>query len=120
MVKINDLFSPEQLRCNWKVANKGEPTVVNNKSESIGWKQILAGLSVLIEQQFSGDDLLVLNLFISDLECLLEEKLPEKQLISSRGVEMADLDVKINLLINQVEDLLEAFEINNRCKGIKS
>ena len=111
MDKIDELFSPERLRSNWKKLDNGNDQEVDIGPQLVGYLQILEGVSVLVEQRFSGDDAMVLNLLLGDLKGLLTQKFSAAETVNSID-ENGAVDVQIEQLINQVEDLIDAFEIN--------
>lgn len=116
MDKIDELFSPERLRANWKKATNGNDQKVDSAPQIIGYLQILHEVSVLVERRFSGDDALVLDLLLGDLNRLFKQKYPLAETLNTRidensTDEIDAVDVQIAQVINQVEDLVDAFEI---------
>ncbi len=106
---IDELFSPERLRRNWQRSAKTVRQEGATEEVFSAPRQILRQIRILIEQQFNGDDLVVLNLMLEELQGLFGLRGE-----ATTAEEVAELDAAIHEIINKVEDLLEAFEIGGR------
>ncbi len=114
--KIDELFSPERLHGNWNKTANGNDQEADSAPQIVDYLQILQGVSVLVEQRFLHDDAMVLRLLLGDLKILLEQKYPAAETVNTHideksAAETGAVDVQIDQLINQVEDLIDAFEI---------
>ncbi len=108
--KIEELLSPKRLRGRWQGATKkvAEAASDGEEIEAQSPLQILEKLKGLIEARFQGDDFFALNLLLEELEPLLKQRLPE----TGEGPKDQEvLDLAINETLNQIEDLVEAFEL---------
>ena len=108
--KIDDLFSPKRLRKNWRRSEETVNRPDNAEAEDQNALHIFAQLKRLIEEQFQGDNAATLNLFLEGLRALLVQRFPEAGEVPE---EPDALDLEIHEALNQIEDLVEAFEIGN-------
>ncbi len=106
--KIEDLLSPERLRGRWQRAEKKVGGSDGAEAEEHGALQIFAKLKRLIEKRFQGDNVLVLKLLLEGLETHLVQRFPET---GDAPEDQEALDLAINEILNQLEDLVEAFEL---------
>ncbi len=96
---LDDLFSPERLRRNWRKAKLNAEAPVVETVEEETPQTCYRTLRNLINRRFSGDEAEVLNRFLDELGTLLQQDSSE------------DVVDPINEVLNKIEDLVEAFEI---------
>ena len=109
--KIDELLSPKRLRGRWQRAEKKVGEANGAVAEEQGALRIFAQLKRLIEERFQGDDTVALNLLLEELEAHLVPRFPET---GEAPVDQKALDSAINEILNQIEDLAEAFELGGR------
>ena len=106
--KIEDLLSPERLRGRWQRDEKKVPDPGSAEVEEQSALKIYAQLKRLIEEHFKGDEVEVLNLLLEGLKAFLVQRFPET---GEAPEDQEALDLAITETLNQIEDLVEAFEI---------
>lgn len=106
--KIEDLLSPERLRGRWQRDEKKVSESDRAEAEEQSALQLHAQLKCLIVERFQGDEAEVLNLLLEGLKALLVQRFPET---GDAPEEKDALDLAIHKALNQIEDLVEAFEI---------
>ena len=106
--KIDQLLSPERLRGRWQRAEKKVAEPDGAEAEEHSALQIFVQLKRLIEERFQGDDVVALNLLLEGLETHLVQRFPET---GEAPEDQEALDLAINETLNQIEDLVEAFQL---------
>ncbi|SEM09481.1 hypothetical protein SAMN04489760_10424 [Syntrophus gentianae] len=117
--KIDDLFSPERLHRNWQKAGTREerPPVPDRGGQSA--LEIFDELQRLVQQQFSGDDALALNLLLDELHALLTPASPADGTDQAPAEDQEERIPAIHEVLNRLEDLVEAFEMAGRSRPRK-
>ena len=108
--KLEDLFSPERLRGKWtRKDNRKKPEPgTDSPFSSKGYESLYDNARKLITSRFSGDSRRLLEDLMDELKTLLDLR------FSSADDEMPGINRAIDQLLAQIEDLVEAFEMQNR------
>lgn len=103
--EIDEFFSSERLRKNWKspAPAKEAPRKKREKDPADAFDL----LRLSISSRFSGDDLFALNVLVDELASQLS-------LLENPGPSAAETSPAVHETLNQLEDLLEAFELRDR------
>jgi len=111
---LDDIFSPERLRRHWQQPDETaaesdeEKTAVAAPQGAMG---VLHRLHGLIKQRFPGKKAEPLNVMLEELQELLLKRFPQTGDAEVSEEEKAALNSAIQQLLNDVEDLVEAFEL---------
>ena len=117
--KIDDLFSPQRLRKQWKQIEKSAQRPVGvevSEVEDQNALQFFHRLQNLINNRFQGDDVTALNFLLQELHELIVRKFPEAEKEPSAQEKKNDMSPAIHEVLNRIEDLVEAFEIAGRSR----
>jgi hypothetical protein len=108
--KLDDLFSPERLRGKWTKKKRDEKQDHGTSAfdSSKGYEPLFNNARKLITSRFSGDSRKLLEELMDELTALLDLR------FSSSDEEIPGINRAIDQLIAQIEDLVEAFEMQNR------
>lgn len=103
--EIDEFFSSERLRKNWKspAPAKEAPRKKREKDPA----DALDLLRLSIGSRFSGDDLFALNVLVDELASVLN-------LLEKPDSSAAEIAPAVHETLNQLEDLLESFELRDR------
>ncbi len=109
--RMNDIFSVEKLRQNWDMGEdaderKAVPESVPETSEPV---MEFERLQELVNRRFPGERGEVLNILLEELRELLEKRFPESGDIT--GQDKDALNPVIEVILDQIEDLSEAFSL---------
>ena len=120
--RIDKILSPTRLRKNWQLPGKSSIRESDVNEERPEPFQIIGRLLQLVGQQYSEGDAQVLSQLLVQSQQLLERK----YLAAGKAPQAADisteldseletaLDEELDEIITQIEDLVEAFEIDGR------
>lgn len=102
---MDEFFSADRLRKYWKspAPAKEEP---REKGED-GLEGALESLRRSISERFSGDELFALGVLVDALASLLER-------LGSPDSPADEIVPAVHETLNQIEDLLESFEVRDR------
>lgn len=108
--KLEDLFSPERLRGKWtRKDNREKPKPgTDSPFSSKGYESLYGNARKMITSRFSGDSRKLLEDLMEELKALLDLR------FSSADDEIPGINRAIDQLLAQIEDLVEAFEMQNR------
>lgn len=133
--RIDELFSPERLRRSWNSGTgssaakredgQGEYGQEDKQSEKSQSEKSQKGvrpgaqrighefhyLKRLIDQQFPGERGYALNLMMEELRALLTLRFPQIGEPEALEADQSALNAAIEKVLNQIEDLVEAFEL---------
>jgi len=115
--RIDEIFSVKQLRKSW--ARTGDTSEKQHETEIIEPDHqkvisIFEDLSAMINRRFANEQGEALNLMMEELKDLLLQRFPKTKDADSGENDPAVLDAAIGEALNQMEDLVEAFELRNR------
>lgn len=115
--RIDEIFSVKDLRKSW--AHAGDPSEKQHETGIIqpDYQMVMPvfdRLSGMISQRFSNEQREVLSLIMDELKDLLLQRFPKTKDTESVENDPAVLDAAIGETLNQIEDLVEAFELGNR------
>lgn len=115
--RIDEIFSVKQLRKSW--AQAGDASEKQHVTEMIlpdhqNVMSVFDRLSVMINRRFSNEQGEALNLMMGELKELLLQRFPKTRDTDSLENDPAVLYAAIGEALNQIEDLVEAFELKNR------
>ncbi len=114
--QIDELFSPERLRKNWEKAQSKESdenTVLKNKNTPTA---AFDDLAVSLQERFYGENLAVLNLLLDSLHPVWESLFAEDAGKNNPKIDAAEMILTAHELLNQIEDLSFAFNLNKSAK----
>jgi hypothetical protein len=103
--EIDELFSSERLRKNWKRPAPARDAPRQKKEKGPG--DALEFLRLSINNRFSGDDLFALNILVDELASLLD-------LLDNPDSSAAQIAPAVHETLSQLEDLLESLELRDR------
>jgi hypothetical protein len=112
--KIDEFFAPERLRKNWQRSQKPSKGSEHVKTEAQSPLEVFSRLQSLIRSRFSGDNLVVLNLFLDQLHTLLITAFPSSGEDKAPEENQAEPIPAIHELLNRIEDIVDAFETAGR------
>jgi len=111
--RFDDIFSLDRLRQNWKTGqeekSKESPlpapvqAVINARSD-------FEQLKKLLEKKYPGEKGECLRILINELEQALLLRFPENKNVEKK--EKTGLNQTVSAILNQIEDLVEALDIN--------
>ena len=107
--KIDELFLPERLRKNWLPAKKPDDSPVVQKNV-FGAMELFEDIKRLLKKRFSGNQAIALDPLLKELETLLLQMFPEPGKDHDSKEDFVILSISCNEVLNQIEDLTEAFE----------
>jgi len=111
---LDDIFSPERLRHRWQQdevpAEKQEQAEVE-PPEPEDAMAVFRRLQSRIQERFPGEQGQPLALLMNELEELLLRRFPQTKNVQVTDDDKASLDPAIEALLNEIEDLVEAFEL---------
>lgn len=115
--RIDEIFSVRQLRKSWTRARDiselpSETEIVQPDYRNM--MSVFDRLSDIINRRFSKDQGEVLDLILGELKDLLQKRFPKTKETETVENDPAVLDAAIGETLNQIEDLVEAFELGNR------
>ncbi|MCP3940809.1 MAG: hypothetical protein GY710_04915 [Desulfobacteraceae bacterium] len=114
--KIDNLFSPERLRGKWisKSHVLKQKTSKNGSLSSAGYEQLYSSIQEMIGKRFSGDNRQLLEDLLDQLKPLLDLRFPgtDGQVLGEEEIVAANME--IDQALSQIEDLVEAFEIQGK------
>ena len=115
--RIDEIFSVKQLRKSWARAGDASekqhvPEIILPDHQNV--MSVFDRLSVMINRRFSSEQGEALNLMMEELKDLLLRRFPKTKDTDSVENDPAVLDAAIGEALNQIEDLVEAFELKNR------
>lgn len=110
--KLDELFSIERLRRNWELPEKDETA----PSEETGTDDVppepmavFQRLAELVDGRFPEDVREPLTLLMAELEALLRQRFVESG--DAKDADAEPLNRAIETLINQIEDLIDALNL---------
>jgi hypothetical protein len=109
--KIDILFSPERLRGKWSAPNPGVKQKTNRVSAE--YLDVYTSVQKTIDSRFSGERCALLNGVMDQLKPLLDLRFPppDKQHPSAEQIQTLNQSIDQGLAL--IEDLVEAFEIQD-------
>ena len=115
--RIDEIFSVKQLRKSWAQAGdhlekQHETGIIQPDYQNM--MSIFDRLSGVISRRFSNEQDEVLSLIMDELKNLLLQRFPKTKDTESVENDPAVLDAAIGEALNQIEDMVEAFELGNR------
>lgn len=115
--RIDEIFSVKQLRKSWAQAGdisekQYETDIIQPDYQNV--MSVFDRLSGIISRRFSKDQGEVLDLIMGELKDLLLQRFPKTKDTETVENDQAFLDAAIGEALNQIEDLVEAFELGNR------
>jgi len=120
--KIDDLFSPERLRRNWRQIEESAKRAIDAKAgetdeaEDQNALKLFEHMQCLVKERFAGNDAAALNLFLEELRELLTRMVSDTEKGANAQEEKNDMSPAIHEVLNRIEDLVEAFEIAGRSR----
>lgn len=102
--EIDEFFSSERLRKNWKSPEPAKEATRKRREKDPADALDLLRLS--ISSRFSGDDLFALSVLVDELASRLS-------LLENPGSSAAEIAPAVHETLNQLEDLLESFELRD-------
>ncbi len=108
--RLDELFSPERLRKNWRREAAEETDKAGRKATEAIPLACLTQLQEMIPSRFTGEDLQTLNLMLEELGAMLEPIYGD----GGENAPTAEERAALNELLNRIEDLVEAFEMAGR------
>jgi hypothetical protein len=114
--KIDDLFAPERLRKNWQQAKASTGRPADTETEGETPITICGRLRTLIEERFSGDHAMVLNLLLDELQTLLASMFPTAGERPEPAEDPAEMIPAAHEILYRIEDLVEVFGMAGRSR----
>lgn len=120
--KIDDLFSPERLRRNWRQIEENAKRAIDAKADETDEAEdqnvlkLFERMQCLVKERFAGNDAAALNLFLEELRELLTRMFLDAEKGANAQEEKNDMSPAIHEVLNRIEDLVEAFEIAGRSR----
>jgi hypothetical protein len=115
--RIDEIFSVKQLRKSWTRARDISEQLHETDIVQPDYRNMMSvfdRLSDIIGRRFSKDQGEVLDLILGELKDLLQKRFPKTKETETVENDPAVLDTAIGETLNQIEDLVEAFELGNR------
>ena len=115
--RIDEIFSVKQLRKSWAQAGdisekQHEKDIIQPDYQIV--MSVFEDLSAMINRRFANEQGEALNLMMEELKDLLLQRFPKTKDADSGENDPAVLDAAIGEALNQIEDLVEAFELGKR------
>lgn len=115
--RIDEIFSVTQLRKSWARARDiseppHETDIVQPDYQKM--MSVFNRLSEMIDRRFSKDQGEAMGLILGELKDLLLKRFPKTKETETVENDPAVLDTAIGEALNQIEDLVEAFELRNK------
>jgi len=114
--KIDELFSAERLRKQWRTAKTDEEAAAVADAESQTPVEIYESLRSLVDERFSGADAAALRSLLDELQDLLARLYPPEGEPPGSAEERIKLVPAVDEALCRIEDLAEAFEIAGRSR----
>lgn len=110
--KIDTLFSPERLRGKWTSPNHGLKQ--NKPMIPAGYFELYVSIRETIGKHFSGENRKFLYDLMDQLKPLLDLRFSTTDKLVPSDEEIQGLNQCIDKSLAQIEDLVEAFEIQDK------
>lgn len=121
--RLDEVFSVERLRRTWEgtaepaqaTSSEGTGEIpVQQDAGAAAAEAAVQRLREIIGRCFTPRCLTAMAPLLSQLEQLLKQRFPEDPSAALPREERAKLSMTVDGLLNQIEDLLEAFEVGSR------
>lgn len=119
--RLDEVFSVEKLRRAWDgpsgpeqpPSSEGEGAPVPQDVDAAAAAASYQRLRESIERAFSPGCLATMESLLSDLERLLRQRFPDDPSAAPPRAERAELTLALDGLLNRMEDLLEAYDVDS-------
>ncbi|MEN6330955.1 MAG: hypothetical protein ABFD57_03085 [Smithella sp.] len=110
--QIDELFSPERLRKNWKQAQSKKPDENPEQKNKNAPMSAFDALAASLQEHFYKENLTVLNLLMDSLYPVWESLFVDNAGENDPEMDAAEMISMAHELLNQIEDLSFAFSLN--------
>lgn len=115
--RVDNVFSVQRIRQSWLPQQTEVETASRPPQEDAGGPDAaiqsqFTQLCGLVRQRFTGDRLAVMNQLLADLDDLLRRRRDAGADRPEAAQDPAEIDAAVGALLNQMEDLAEAFMLS--------